>query len=254
MTGNDETTTPRTAGTDKGTPGPALPRGVTLLFAIACGTAVANVYFAQPLLVTLGRDFAISPATLGAVVTLTQLGYGLGLFFIVPLGDLLNRRRLIVTQLLLLAAALTVVGTATVAALLLAGMAAVGLLAVVTQTLVAFAASLAPPAQRGRVVGLVTSGVVTGILLARTVSGLLADLAAGAPSTSPRRPSPACSPWHCTTPCRPATPLRCPCATDGSCAPRSPCSRRSASSGSAPCSPCSSSPPSAPCGAASRCR
>ncbi|MDP9841605.1 MFS transporter [Streptosporangium lutulentum] len=177
MTGNDETTTPRTAGTDKGTPGPALPRGVTLLFAIACGTAVANVYFAQPLLVTLGRDFAISPATLGAVVTLTQLGYGLGLFFIVPLGDLLNRRRLIVTQLLLLAAALTVVGTATVAALLLAGMAAVGLLAVVTQTLVAFAASLAPPAQRGRVVGLVTSGVVTGILLARTVSGLLADLA-----------------------------------------------------------------------------
>ncbi|MGW0587205.1 MFS transporter [Streptosporangium sp. NPDC002607] len=173
MASNDETTTPRTAGT----PSFALPRGVTLLFAIACGTAVANVYFAQPLLVTLGRDFAISPATLGAVVTLTQLGYGLGLFFIVPLGDLIDRRRLIVMQLLLLAAALMVVGTATIAALLLAGMAAVGLLAVVTQTLVAFAASLAPPAQRGRVVGLVTSGVVTGILLARTVSGLLADLA-----------------------------------------------------------------------------
>ncbi|GAA4227476.1 MFS transporter [Streptosporangium album] len=177
MAGNDESTTPRTTGTKEGTPSFALPRGVTLLFAIAGGTAVANVYFAQPLLVTLGRDFAISPATLGAVVTLTQLGYGLGLFFIVPLGDLVDRRRLIVMQLLLLAAALTVVGTATIAALLLAGMAAVGLLAVVTQTLVAFAASLAPPAQRGRVVGLVTSGVVTGILLARTVSGLLADLA-----------------------------------------------------------------------------
>ncbi|MEV6865932.1 MFS transporter [Streptosporangium subroseum] len=177
VAGNDGTTTPRIASTAEGAPSLALPRGITLLFAIACGTAVANVYFAQPLLVTLGRDFAISPATLGAVVTLTQLGYGLGLFFIVPLGDLVDRRRLIVMQLLLLAAALTVVGTATIAALLLAGMAAVGLLAVVTQTLVAFAASLAPPAQRGRVVGLATSGVVTGILLARTVSGLLADLA-----------------------------------------------------------------------------
>lgn len=177
MAGNDETTKPRTAGTQERTPGRALPRGVTLLFAIACGTAVANVYFAQPLLATLGRDFAISPATLGAVVTLTQLGYGLGLFFLVPLGDLLDRRRLIVVQLLLLAAALMVVGTATIAALLLAGMAAVGLLAVVTQTLVAFAASLVPPAQRGRVVGFATSGVVTGILLARTVSGILADVA-----------------------------------------------------------------------------
>ncbi|MFE1957661.1 MFS transporter [Streptomyces sp. NPDC059479] len=176
--------TPRT--TDIGHPGTAaaatsssyvLSRGITLLFAVACGSAVANVYFAQPLLVTLGHDFAMSPATLGAVVTLTQVGYGLGLFFLVPLGDLADRRRLIAAQLLLLAAALTLVGTATTGAVLLVGMAVVGLLAVVTQTLVAFAASLAPAARRGRVVGLVTSGVVTGILLARTVSGLLADLA-----------------------------------------------------------------------------
>ncbi|MFE7127922.1 MFS transporter [Streptomyces sp. NPDC057617] len=106
-----------------------------------------------------------------------QTGYGLGLFFLVPLGDLADRRRLIPAQLLLLAVALTLVGTATTGALLLVGMVAVGLLAVVTQTLVAFAASLAPAAQRGRVVGVVTSGVVMGILLARTVSGLLADLA-----------------------------------------------------------------------------
>ncbi|MEV7683121.1 MFS transporter [Streptomyces sp. NPDC088341] len=151
--------------------------GITLLLAVACGSAVANVYFAQPLLVTLGHDFAMSPAALGAVVTLTQIGYGLGLFFLVPLGDLVDRRRLISVQLLLLAAALTLVGTATTGAVLLVGMAVVGLLAVVTQTLVAFAASLAPTARRGSVVGLVTSGVVTGILLARTVSGLLADQA-----------------------------------------------------------------------------
>jgi predicted MFS family arabinose efflux permease len=154
-----------------------LSRGLTLLFAVAGGTAVANVYFAQPLLVTLGRDLSISTATVGAVVTLTQIGYGLGLFFLVPLGDLLDKRRLVVAQLLLLAMALTAVGTASNAALLLVGLTTVGLLAVVTQTLVAFAASLAPPDERGRVVGLVTSGVVTGILLARTVSGLLADLA-----------------------------------------------------------------------------
>ncbi len=152
-------------------------RGVVILFAVACGAAVANVYFSQPLLVTMGHDLAMSPALVGSVVTLTHIGYGLGLFFLVPLGDVADRRRLIVAQLLLLVVALAVVATARTAAVLLAGMAATGLLAVVTQTLVAFAASLAPPAGRGRVVGLVTSGVVIGILLARTASGLMADLA-----------------------------------------------------------------------------
>ncbi|MDT0459551.1 MFS transporter [Streptomyces sp. DSM 41527] len=167
---------PRT-GEGSGSGPSTLPRGVITLFAIACGAAVANVYFSQPLLVTMGHDLAMSPALVGSVVTLTHIGYGLGLFFLVPLGDVTDRRRLIVAQLLLLVAALAVVAAARTAAVLLAGMAATGLLAVVTQTLVAFAASLAPPAGRGRVVGLVTSGVVTGILLARTASGLLADLA-----------------------------------------------------------------------------
>lgn len=154
-----------------------LSRGVTLLFAVACGTAVANVYFAQPLLVTVGHDLAMSPALVGSVVTLTHVGYGLGLFFLVPLGDVADRRRLVVAQLLLLVAALAVVATSRTAAVLLAGTAGTGLLAVVTQTLVAFAAALTAPARRGRVVGTVTSGVVVGILLARTASGVLADLA-----------------------------------------------------------------------------
>ncbi|MET8824633.1 MFS transporter [Streptomyces sp. NPDC004610] len=154
-----------------------MSRGLVLLFAVACGAAVANVYFAQPLLVTMGHDLAMSPALVGAVVTLTQIGYGLGLLLLVPLGDITDRRRLVVTQLVLLVGALGLVAVARSAAMLLVGMAAMGLLAVVTQTLVAFAASLAPPAGRGRVVGLVTGGVVIGILLARTVSGLLADLA-----------------------------------------------------------------------------
>ncbi|ROO86828.1 putative MFS family arabinose efflux permease [Actinocorallia herbida] len=177
MPGNGEITTARTGVRAGDGPAFVLSRGVVLLFAVACGAAVANVYFAQPLLVTMGRDLAMSPALVGGVVALTQVGYGLGLFFLVPLGDVTDRRRLIVAQLLLLVVALAVVAAARTAVILLAGMAAMGLLAVVTQTLVAFAASLAPPAGRGRVVGLVTGGVVIGILVARTASGVIADLA-----------------------------------------------------------------------------
>ncbi len=152
-------------------------RGVVLLFAVAAGTAVATIYFAQPLLVTMGADLGIAASTVGGIVTLTQLGYGLGLFLLVPLGDLLDRRRLVVGFLALLAIAELVAAAAANGVVLLAGMAAIGVLAVVTQLLVAFAASLADPAGRGRVVGLVTTGVVLGILLARTVSGTLTDLA-----------------------------------------------------------------------------
>lgn len=151
--------------------------GVVLLFAVAAGTAVATIYFAQPLLVTMGADLGIATSTVGGIVTLTQLGYGLGLFLLVPLGDLLDRRRLVTGQLALLAIAELVAATAANGVVLFAGMAAIGVLAVVTQLLVAFAASLADPGERGRVVGLVTTGVVLGILLARTVSGTLADLA-----------------------------------------------------------------------------
>ncbi|MFH9423946.1 MFS transporter [Streptomyces sp. NPDC017529] len=178
MPRNSEAATRRTeVRSGEGGAASALSRGVVILFAVACGAAVANVYFSQPLLVTMGGDLAMSPALVGNVVTLTHVGYGLGLFFLVPLGDVVGRRRLVVAQLLLLVVALTVVATARTAAALLAGMAATGLLAVVTQTLVAFAASLAPADRHGRVVGLVTSGVVIGILLARTASGLMADLA-----------------------------------------------------------------------------
>ncbi|BBJ39668.1 MFS transporter [Streptomyces antimycoticus] len=157
-------------------PGPPSAR-LILLFAVACGSAVANVYFAQPLLVTLGEQFALGPGLLGAIVAITQLGYAAGLFLLVPLGDLVDRRRLITLQLGLLAAALLLAGLAPGTAALLTALAAVGALAVVAQTMVAAAAHLAAPAFRGRVVGAVTSGVITGILLARTVAGVVADLA-----------------------------------------------------------------------------
>ena len=111
-----------------------------VLFAVACGLAVANVYYAHPLLDAIADSFGIAPASVGIVVTVTQIGYGLGLLLLVPLGDVLDRRRLIVTQLLLSVAALAVVGAAWSPALLLLGMAAVGLLAVVAQVLVAYAA------------------------------------------------------------------------------------------------------------------
>ncbi|MEV4883826.1 MFS transporter [Chitinophaga ginsengisegetis] len=152
-------------------------RSTALLFAIACGLAVANVYYAQPLLNTMGSDLHIPSRSLGIIVTITQTGYALGLLLLLPLGDLFNRRKLIVTQLLLAVAALLTVAWSPAKLPFLAGIAAVGLLAVVTQTLVAYAATLAAPAERGRIVGLVTSGVVLGILLARTVSGTLADIA-----------------------------------------------------------------------------
>ncbi len=154
-----------------------LQSGVVLLFSVACGLAVGNVYYAQPLLDAMAEAFGMSPASIGIVITLTQIGYGIGLVLLVPLGDLFNRRRLIVSQTLLSAAALLMIALAPDSVWLLLGMTLTGLLAVVTQVLVAYAATLAEPAQRGRVVGVVTSGIVVGILLARTVAGGMADLA-----------------------------------------------------------------------------
>ncbi|WGD49099.1 MFS transporter [Bradyrhizobium sp. CB1650] len=174
MAKDDITTAgPRNAGD---TAGPGLSRAMTVLFALTCGLSVANVYFAQPLLDAMAHDLGISPAAIGMVVTFTQIGYAFGLILIVPLGDRWDRRRLIVGQTVLSAIALLVVGTASAPAVLLAGMALVGVLAVVVQVLVAFAATLATPAERGRAIGTVTSGVVAGILLARFASGALADI------------------------------------------------------------------------------
>jgi predicted MFS family arabinose efflux permease len=154
----------------------SLPLRTVLLFGAACGLSVANIYFAHPLLDAIASAFAIEPAAIGIVVTVTQIGYALGLVFIVPLGDLIDRRRLVVGQTILSAVALTIVGVAPNTTILLASLFVVGLLAVTVQVLVAFAATLAAPGERGRVVGMVTSGVVTGILLARFISGVLADL------------------------------------------------------------------------------
>jgi predicted MFS family arabinose efflux permease len=154
-----------------------LTRSTVFLFAVASGLAVANAYFAHPLLDVMADDLSLSRTVAGLIVGATQLGYGLGLVLLVPLGDLIDRRKLIIVQSLLSVAALVCVGFSTSAAMLLVSMVAIGFLAVVTQALVAYAASLARPSERGHIVGMVTSGVVFGILLARSVAGILTDLA-----------------------------------------------------------------------------
>jgi predicted MFS family arabinose efflux permease len=156
---------------------PWLERRATATAAVACGVAVASISLAQPLLATVGSDLALPERAAGVMVAVTQAGYGAGLLLVVPLGDRLARPRLIAALLGLLAAALLVAGAAPGAAVLLGALAAVGVVAVVTQVIVAHVATLAAPAQRGRAVGTVTAGVVVGILLARTFAGVVADAA-----------------------------------------------------------------------------
>lgn len=156
---------------------PDLSSALVLIMALACGAAVANLYYAQPLLDTLAGAFGVSTGTTGLIVTFTQFGYALGLLFLVPLGDILNRRRLIVTIMLGTAAALALAAEAPNIEVFLAASLAVGVTSVVAQILVPFAASLAQDHNRGRVIGKVMSGLLLGILLARTVSGFLAEAA-----------------------------------------------------------------------------
>ncbi len=148
------------------------------LFAIASGLSVANVYYAQPLLDALARDFGISHAAVGEVITATQLGCALALLFLVPLGDRVDRRRLMAMQMLAMTFALVAVGMAQSTLALLAGMLAVGLLGTaMTQGLIAYAASAAAPHEQGRVVGTAQGGVFIGLLLARVFAGGVSDLA-----------------------------------------------------------------------------
>ncbi len=152
-----------------------ITNGIAVLMAIASGVAVANIYYAQPLLDQIGRDLGVGPAGLGLVTTVTQAGYFLGLILIVPLGDLVNRRLLIVAGCVIAAAALVGVAMSPSPQIFLVASGVVGTASVVQQVINAYAAALSNPDTRGRVIGIVTSGVVFGVLLARTVSGALAD-------------------------------------------------------------------------------
>jgi predicted MFS family arabinose efflux permease len=154
---------------------------MVLLLATACGAAVANNYYAQPLLHTIATAFGVSEATAGLLVTAGQAGYAVGLALLVPLGDLLERRRLITRLLLLTAVAQTLAAAAPTFAVLASALALAGVTSVVAQIIVPMAASLATDNERGQVIGKVMSGLIIGILLARTVSGLIASVAGWRP-------------------------------------------------------------------------
>lgn len=160
-------------------PGAApMPRSLVALLASASGLSVANVYYAQPLLDALAAEFSIGHAAIGGVITATQVGCALALLLLVPLGDRMDRRRLMGLQLAALVVALVGVSLAGSPVALLLGMLAVGLLGTaMTQGLIAYAATAAAPTERGRVVGAAQGGVVIGLLLARVQAGVVADLA-----------------------------------------------------------------------------
>jgi len=148
------------------------------MLALCAAASVSNVYFAQPLLEPLAREFALSDAWAGGIIGATQAGCALALALVVPLGDRWPRKPLLLVQLVLLTLALLAVALTQMRWWLLLGMFSVGLFGTaMTQGLIACAAALAPSTERGRVVGAVQGGVVIGLLLARAVAGWIADAA-----------------------------------------------------------------------------
>jgi predicted MFS family arabinose efflux permease len=161
-------------------PGPVgggLSGRLVALIAVATGAVVANLYYAQPLLHDVARTFGVGSAGAASVVTVTQVGYAAGLLVVVPLGDLHPRRHLVVTLFLAAAASLVLCATAPSLWLFEMGAAAAGCTSVAGQVMIPFAADLAPEARRGRVVARIMTGLLLGILLARTASGLVAQAA-----------------------------------------------------------------------------
>jgi len=153
-----------------------LSPALILLMSVATGLAVASNYYAQPLLATIARAFDLSARSAGFIVTAAQLGYAAGLLFLVPLGDMFERRMLIVSMTLLAAGGMLITASSQSLTMMIIGTALTGLFSVVAQILVPLAATLASPEKRGKVVGTIMSGLLLGILLARTVAGLLASL------------------------------------------------------------------------------
>ena len=146
------------------------------LLATGAGLSVANLYYSQPLLGTLASSLPATAADVGLIPTLTQLGYALGLLLLAPLGDRFDRRRIILAKLAVLLLALLGASLAPGLHALLVASLVTGLAATVAQDLVPAAATLAPPAERGRIVGTVMTGLLLGILLSRVVSGLVGEL------------------------------------------------------------------------------
>ncbi|SFK02278.1 MFS transporter [Methylophaga sulfidovorans] len=153
-----------------------LTQGLVLLMATATGIAVASNYYAQPLLDTIASEFGLSHSLAGNIVTTAQLSYGIGLLFLVPLADRLERRKLIIVMSLFATMGLVISGFASSLPWLLLGTAITGLSSVVAQVLLPLGATLVSEQQRGKVIGTIMGGLLLGILLARVVSGGLSSL------------------------------------------------------------------------------
>jgi predicted MFS family arabinose efflux permease len=151
-----------------------MSRKLIALLAIGTGVTVANLYYAQPLLDAIGTQFGVSDGTAGLLVTVSQVFYGLGLVFLAPLSDLVDRRKLVVTLVAISCAAMAGAAAAPQFLVLALAIGIASTTSVVAQILIPFASTLAPEGERGHVVGLVMGGLLTGILLARTFAGLIA--------------------------------------------------------------------------------
>ena len=161
-------------------PPPSPPRlplhRLSALLAAATGLIVANLYYAQPLAGPIGRDLGISVELTGLIVALTQFGYGVGLLLLVPLGDLVENRRLVRGLLLMATSGLVVSALAPNAPTFFAAAILIGLGSVAVQVLVPYAAHMAPEDQRGRVIGNVTGGLMLGVMLARPFTSAVAEI------------------------------------------------------------------------------
>jgi predicted MFS family arabinose efflux permease len=155
---------------------PSISSWITFLLAVSCGLICANIYYAQPLVGPIAADLGLSPQAAGLVVTMTQLGYGAGLLLIVPLGDLIENRKLVLAVMALGALALTGAALSTQPLPFLIAALCVGLGSVTVQILVPYAGHLAPAHIRGRVVGNVMTGLMLGIMLARPASSFVASV------------------------------------------------------------------------------
>jgi predicted MFS family arabinose efflux permease len=146
------------------------------LLAVACGAIVANIYYAQPLAGPIAHALGLHLGAAGLIVTLTQIGYGLGLLLVVPLGDLIETRRLVLIIVAIDFAGLLLAARSTTVAAFLAASLLIGVSSTAVQILIPYAAHLAPASRRGSVVGQVMSGLLIGIMLSRPTASFIDDL------------------------------------------------------------------------------